>query len=157
VKKMLLITTLILLFCGSAMADCDGTITAVYEDPIRPGIVIIESDYSLNGGLVYQGKTRWRNTSGSAAFIKLKVQAEMIAHCEALISRITENKQFIDSQIESIRTQLETQDVTSLIADLQSEVGKKTIKVKSYKIKSGGKIIEVKADKTTTVTDDINP
>ena len=145
-KCILVIATL--LICTLARAECTGEILSVTQDQ-EFGSVVIETKYVLNGVEVQIGKTRYDENSGTAEEIKAKIQADIDEHCGNLVMRILENREFINSKILEINLE-KTQQIADL---LQTEVGKKSKNVFSKTVDYKGKRIEVKDDKTVSVTD----
>lgn len=151
----------VFLFYGLARAECTATIVSIDQDE-RTGAIIVQTQYSVEmsdaasasvfadkiGGTAQQdnsvikdGRSRYDEQSGDLAGIKTKLHDDINQYCEALIQRIPDNTDFINAEMLKKNKSL----TSSLITDLQSEVGKVTAVSESNVVWKG---------KTITVTDD---
>jgi hypothetical protein len=146
--KKFLVTLFILSLCGVANAECIGKVLSIETDPILRN-VLVKTEYTLNGHVAEIGTTRYDPSHASETKIKSMIKKDIEVHCENLIERIVENTDFLREKIKEI----EKNKSDSLAERLQGEVGKKSKKVKSKKIEYQGVTIELKDDKTQSVSD----
>jgi uncharacterized protein YlxP (DUF503 family) len=145
-KKAFLVL-MFLTVCGMVHAQCVAEIKDVVQDEIRGSIVVI-TEYTLNGKVVQEGKTRYDENSGTNEEIIAKAKEDIAIHCENLIRRIEANKMF--KQVESLKIQkaLTEPIITSIKPSL---VGFSTSKTEVKDIFKGNEI-KVTADAKNTVS-----
>ena len=138
---------LVLVLAGVGEAQCVGEVKAVKMDEER-GSIIVETEYTLNGKVVQTGRTRYLETSGTAAEIVEQAKVDVETHCKNLVQRIDVNTAYINEQM-LIKQKALTQPIIDEITD--DLVGqKKTISDVEQEFK--GITIKVTADEKNSVS-----
>jgi len=149
--KRILLTLAIILVATVAQAQCVSEITDVTQDYDR-GSIIVHTRYTLNEVVVQQGQTRYLETSGTEAEIIVKAKEDIAQHCENLIRRIPENKDYMNSEKLKRQKVLTTAVIASIKDDLVGEKATKTEVTDNFK----GKNIKVTYDSKNTVTNSVS-
>jgi len=138
--------------CGIAHSEdgCRGKIVDVVRYK-RTGSVSIVTAYTLNGQLI---KTlvsgRYSEVNGTALEIQEKIQNHINKECRDLVLNIVENKDFLNAEKLKINKE-KTEDLFNSLK--VSEIGKVSNLITTWTMNWKGKKIELKADKTHTVTE----
>lgn len=145
--KKFILGLMFLVICSASFAQCIGTIKDVKIDELR-GSIIVVTEYTLNGAVVQEGKTRYDENSGTNEEIIAKAKEDIAIHCENLIRRIEANQTF--RQVESLKIQKAlTAPIILNIKD--SLVGYSTSKAEVVDEFKGNEI-KVTADEKNTVS-----
>ena len=151
IRRVVFPFVLLLMIAPFVYADCTGTIMSITQDK-RTGAVKVATQYVLNGLTSGLLNTRYDKNSGDVTTIKALIQKDIDTHCGNLIERIPENKDFVREKRTEIMQQLRSQDINLIITQLQSEIGKKSRSIKSKTVIFKGRTIELKDDKTHSIT-----
>lgn len=161
--KKIILSLLMVAWCGVAQAQCVPLIKNVYPDPSDilkdPGNrrIIVETEYTLNGVVVQEeGRNRFLNISGDDVSIITQAKNGIDIHCKNLIKRIDKNRDFIiaerQKRIEELKVGRTSENI---ILNIKNElIGySKTITQVTESFK--GKDIKVTYDEKNTVTNSI--
>lgn len=81
-----LLALVFLLFCSVSFAQdrCDWKITDVVQDQLR-GSIVVKSEYSIDGYVVYNGETRYDEQSGSDRHVLNMIKNDLNEQCYFLL------------------------------------------------------------------------
>lgn len=155
--KKVLIGLIALLIAVPSFAQCVAEVVDVVIDNQR-GSIVVQTQYKLNDVVVDVkanadpdaiGRTRYTEETGTIAEIVTKAKADLQAHCENLIIR----NAVAQSDLSAKQLELIKAKTTPLLQTLKTNaIGfKKTVTEKEITFK--GKVINVKADGTYSVSD----
>ena len=144
--RVIILSVLMMLVCGVGHTQCVAEIKDVIQDEYF-GTIIVETEYTLNGKVVQQGRTRYSDDSGTNEEIIAKAKDDVSQHCENLIRRIESNKTFREAEALKIQKALTTPIITSIKDDLVGYKTTKTEVIDTFKSNE----IKVTADEKNTV------
>lgn len=134
--------------------DVEGNIVRRFSDPVT-GVIVVETEYTVrNSEEKIHGRTRYdENSFTTQAEFKAKVEADVRAHCKALITRIPENKAFIENAMKSEQKKRTDPLIDQNSKDFTHNILGLTFTETTATVKFKDKEIEVRANKTGVVRD----
>ena len=142
---------MMLLIAGSVQAQCIAEVTDVTQDD-KKGMILVHTQYTLNGQIVQNGRSRHTEQTGTKAEIIVKAKEAGERHCKNLIKRMANNKVFIDTERVKRQKELTATLVTDIKVDL---VGYKSKSIEDATVTYKGKDIKVTYDEKNTVSDTV--
>jgi hypothetical protein len=84
-KYLILAALLLIAYPASAQDKCEWRIKDVVQDQLR-GSIVVKAEYKIDGYIVYNGETRYDETSGTPAHVTRMVKADLEDQCRFLLN-----------------------------------------------------------------------